>query len=340
MKLHRILLFSIFIFLMSCKDDEIDNELIGCNSDGLLEKFITSNDENIFIYEDGKAYLEDNGSCSFILQYFNPNFLEDNYITNASGTFLIIDGGELFSTKNNFIEGFESYSTFKDMFILSASDTDLYWNSFTLQSPATPEIANYNALRECILEGTCTFIDNKIELVTDPTDTSNKVLKFTSVAPTADMITAKSSISSTINYFEKGSEAWFQADFYIESGIPFSLVDFENAFFDGHPGPRVVIRNNKLEFENKFGAKLNIENTSGITISQNQWFTLKVHLKYSNDTDGIIELWQDGIPIISATGINLPTSNSIQNILEIGVSATSEGSVLLLDNMRISETSF
>jgi len=50
---------------------------------------------------------------------------------------------------------------------MSVSDTNLYWNSFTLQSPAAPEVSDYVALRQCILNGTCTFIDNKIELVAD-----------------------------------------------------------------------------------------------------------------------------------------------------------------------------
>lgn len=54
----------------------------------------------------------------------------------------------------------------------------------------------------------------------------------------------------------------------------------------------------------------------------------------------MIELWQDGDLRISERGINLPTANSVQNRVEIGVSATSVGSVLLVDNMRISETPF
>jgi len=177
-------------------------------------------------------------------------------------------------------------------------------------------------------------------LVTDPANALNRVLKFTSVPPSANMVTAKSSISSSLNYYIKDSGIWFQADYYIGNGMPFSLVDFENAYFNQHPGPRVVIRNNKLEIENKFGAKLNYNNTSGISIPQNQWFNIKVHLKYSNKNDGIIELWQDGTLLISTTGINLPTSNSIQNKLEVGISATSIGCELYFDNMRISETPF
>lgn len=337
--MKQVITLIFFIFLIGCKKNEVSPETNACPSKGLLERFTASNGQDAYIYEDGKLYASTDGQCNFELQYFETNFFEANYLTNADGTFLIVDQ-DLFPTKNNFIEDFESSSLFTDLFISSPSDTDLYWTNFTLQSPAAPEVSDYVALSQCILDGTCTFIDNKIALAIDPEDASNKVLKFTSVAPTADMVTSKSSISSTINFYTKDSDVWFEADYYIESGMPFSIVDFENSYFFGHPGPRVVIRNNTLEFENKFGSKLNIHNNSGITIAKNQWFTLKVHLKYSNVNDGIIELWQDGKPIISVTGINLPTSNAIQNILEVGATASADGCVLLFDNMRVSETAF
>lgn len=341
MKLNNIILACTILLITSCNNsDGVDDDLEGCSTEGLLESFSTPEGDNIFIYQDGKAFLQKEGTCTFALQYFDPDFLEQNYVTNASGTFIKTDEGVLFSAKNNFFETFESYSTFTDLFIKPLSETNVYWNRFTLQSPAAPTVADYNALRACILDNSCTFKDNKIELIPDPTNLSNQVLKFTAVAPTADMVTSKSSIQSTINYFEKGSEVWLQADFYIESGIPFSLVDFENSYFEGSPRPRVVIRTNKIEFENKFGAKTSYKNSSGITLPQKQWFTLKIHLKYSNENNGIIELWQDGVSIISTTGINLPSSNSIQNRLEIGISATSVASVLLLDNMRISDSEF
>jgi len=334
----RYLLLMIIIFMVGCKNND-PSLLSTCSTEELLARFITTNGEEAFIYKDGKLYSSTNGTCNFELQYFDSNFMVSNYLTNSDGTFLLM-GDDLFPTKNNYTEDFEDSSSFKDLFISNPSDTSLYWTNFTLQSPGAPEVSDYVALSQCILGGTCSFIDNKIELTTDPEDALNTVLKFTSVPPTADMVTSKSSISSTINFYTKNSEVWFEADYLIESGMPFSIVDFENSYFFGHPGPRVVIRNNKLEFENKFGNKLNLNNNSGISITKNQWFTLKVHLKYSNSKEGIIELWQDGKPIISTAGINLPTSNSIQNILEVGATASPEGCVLLFDNMRISQTEF
>jgi hypothetical protein len=101
-----------------------------------------------------------------------------------------------------------------------------------------------------------------------------------------------------------------------------------------------LIRNNVLSVENKLGAKKEYFQSSPVNIQTNKWFTVKVHLKFNNGATGIIELWQDGTQVISATGINLPTSNSIQNRVEVGVTSTSVGCVLLVDNIRISASPF
>lgn len=326
---------------MSCNknNDSIDAGNI-CSSDELLEVFTNSDGREIFIYQNGELYSFTDGTCTFELQYFDPNFLEDTYITNTSGTFLIADNNELFPTKNNYTEGFETASSFTDLFISSFGDVDLYWTSITLQSPATPNVSEYIELSQCILNGTCDFIDNKMELFSDPSNNTNTSLKFTCVPPSANMEISKSSIISTLNFYQKTSEVWFEANYYIESGLPFSIVDFENTHFSKNPGPRVVIRNNRLEIENKFGIKINYDNNTETTVPKNEWFTLKVHLKYSNESDGIIELWQDGTLIISESGINLPTSNSVQDKLEIGITASTIGCELLMDNIRISETPF
>ncbi len=330
----------IVLFFLGCDDKIIENGEAGCGREGLLESFVSAEGHEIFIYENGKAYISRNDSCIFALNYFEPGFVEAHYVMTDSGTFLIADEGTLVPTKNDFSEDFDRYTGFTDLFVKSLTDPNLFWTGFTLQSPAAPEIADYVALRKCILAGTCSFIDNRIEIAPDPVDASNNVLKFTSVPPTSEMITAKASIESLVTFFTKGSELWFQADYYIENGMPFSLVDFENAYFYLRPGPRVVIRNNKLNIENKFGAKINYSHDVDITLPQQQWFTVTVHLKFSNSDDGMIQLWQDGTLLISTTGITLPTSNSVQSVLEVGITATPVGSVLYLDNLRISETPF
>jgi len=319
--------------------NKTEDPVIICSSDNLLDAFNTPDGVEVYIYENGELYTNQDGNCVFELQYFDPDILANAYQTNSAGTF-IVSGNDLFPIKNNYIDNFETATSFEGMFVSSLTDTDLFWTSLTLQSPEAPLVEDYVALKECVLDGSCTFKDNKIELAPDPTNGANQALKFTSVAPSANMVTAKASISSQLTYFVQGSDLWFEADYYIESGLPFSIVDFESGYFDQSPGPRVVLRNGKLEIENKFGTKLNYENQTDVPIPSKKWFTVKVHLKYSATENGIIELWQDGQQLISTSGITLPLSIAVIDNLEFGVTATSEGCVMYVDNMRVSDEKF
>ncbi|MEP3211204.1 MAG: heparin lyase I family protein [Maribacter sp.] len=340
---HLVAVF-LLVIQFSCSTDAapvIEGETpidASCSTEDVLDNFVDEIGNDIYIYNDGSLYVNSNGNCEFQFQYFDPDFESQSYTTNATGTFLLSDS-DLIPVKNNFFEDFEK-QRFIDLFVDDVNDTDLYWTSFTLQSPQAKTVSEYVALSKCILEETCDFLDNRIAIVEDPTNSANKVLEFYSVAPTADMVVSKCSLSSVLGYFKKGDDLWFEANYYIKEGMPFTLVDFENSYFEGSPGPRVVIRDNKLEFENKFGAKLRFESNSAAAIAIGEWFTVKLHLKFSNTEEGILELWQDGVQIVSASGINLPTSNAIQNVLEVGISATSSNTVLLIDNLRISDTAF
>jgi len=340
-KYFLILIAFSMLFALSCSDDTSEpviEKTSGCSNEGLLESFTDTGGNSIFIYEDGGAYIESDEACKFELQYFEPDFKTQNYLINDQGTFFLSDGQEI-AVKNNFFETNEA-NRFIDLFANDASDPNLYWSSFTLQSPLAKTVSEYVALSKCILNETCDFRDNRIEIVEDPVDSSNKVLRFESVAPTADMVVSKCSLSSLLGFFEKDDDVWFEADYLVEHGMPFSLVDFESSFFEGSPGPRVVINNGKLELDNKFGAKLRYRSTSQTTVPLNEWFKIKVHLKFSNDENGVLELWQDDEKLISATGISMQTANGIQNILEVGISATNEETAILVDNIRVSSTIF
>lgn len=333
--LLSIMSSSFVLILVSCHDQEN-----ACASKGkVLDSFVTSEGTEVYIFEDGNAYTLSHGSCNFLGQYFDPNFLSNNYAISTNKVELITEDG-LLSIKNEYTENFETYLSFEKLFLRDITETQLYWTSFVLQSPESPTINDYVALRKCILEATCSFLDNRIELATDPINLTNQVLRFTSVPPSSNMVTAKSSIESSISFFRKGDELWFQADYYIESGTPFSIVDFENSYFLESPGPRVVIRNNELSVENKFGKKKEYFQNVPAKLPSNSWVTIKVHFQFSDNENGVIELWQDGTKIISETGVNLPTENSVQNTIEIGITATSVATVLLVDNVTISSSAF
>jgi hypothetical protein len=305
----------------------------------LISAFSSPEGAEVQIYADGNAYINENGICRLIDQYFDPAFM-DRYAITDSGVYIITEDGQLFPTDNDFIEDFESYTEITELFAQSIADTAKHWNAFTLQSPQAKTVQDYVALRQCILERTCTFRDNRFELTDDPLLPGNQTLKFTSVAPSPDMVTAKCSIESTTGFFRKGDDCWFEARYFIESGMPFTLVDFENGHFLQSPGPRVTIRNGSLGIENKFGTKLNYTPLNPPQVPLQTWFRVKVHFHYSEKEDGLIELWQDGQLLLSENGINLPTSNSVQDNLEIGISATSDGAVMYMDDVRISDHPF
>ncbi len=313
-----------------------------CSETQVLSEFTDPDGNALVIYEDGTAYSRNNGKCEFILQYFDPNFAQDNYVESEGRWYLLLENNARFPTKNNFIEDFESYTNLNALFPKTEQDTQLYWVTFVLQSPSAKTVSEYVALRKCILDGSCDFIDNRLRLSPDPVDPDNQVMEFSGVAPTEDMVVSKTSLKSSLSHFTKGEEVWFQADYYFAQGLPFSIVDLENEYFDGGPGPRIVIDRIQLAVENKFGAKKRYRQPTeqAIEVPEKQWVQIKLHLIYDDQGEGLIELWQDGKQLLSQRGITLPSSNSIQNALEIGATAHQEDCKVYLDNIRISDQPF
>jgi hypothetical protein len=157
------------------------------------------------------------------------------------------------------------------------------------------------------------------------------------------MITSKSSIESTITFFRKGENVWFEGKYLIASSqLPYSLVDFENQWFNLSPGPRLVIIDGALAIENKFGLKVMYKQQRSPTLQlpRGQWVNIKVHIGYNNDNTGVVEVWQDGVRIIAASGVTLPTPNSIQTNLEVGITATDNAAEVLVDDIRLSSKPF
>jgi len=328
-------LIAVILSVSSCRD-----ATTGCpDEQDVLTSFVSETDVTGIVTNSGEAYIQDDNGCTFLVQYFTPGF-DSIYIFSDSGLYIQTEEGDLFPVTNSFFDDCENYDTFLDLMATSIEDTDKHWNSFVLQSPLAQTVDEYVDLRACILNETCDFLDNRIDVVSDPVNASNTVIQLTSVAPSENMITAKSSIERTFNYFNKGMDLWFEAKYFIVSGMPFSFADFENSYFDQSPGPRIIVDGNALAIENKFGDKIEYIPLAAPEIPLGQWFTIKVHFQFSETNTGIIELWQDGVLLMSITGINLPLFNSIQNSLEVGVSSTSVGCVLLVDDIRLSPEAF
>lgn len=337
----RFLFSALFsgLFVISCKKKDLPEDQCP-DSSTLLSSFSDNSGNNVKIYSNGEAWILNEETCSFVANYFDPQYIEKNYLITDSVIYIRTDDGDLFKTRNDFFENFETQNDFIDLIATSIADTGKFWTSFVLQSPLAPSVSDYVALRTCILNGTCDFLDNRIDLIQDPENLSNKLLQFSAVAPSANMVTSKCSFESALPYFPQNSDLWFEAKFNVRTNRPFSLVDFENNFFEESPGPRIVFRNNCLAVENKFGSKINYLQDNPIVFPIQTWVTVKIHLKFSSSSNGLIQLWQNGNLILNKSGITLPLSNSIQNSLEVGISATSENSILWVDDIRLSQNEF
>jgi len=73
----NIIIYPVIILLLvnsGCKEDVVESS--GCPDNvPVLESFTTQEGQDIIIYEDGTAYVNDNDICTFVLQYFDPNFV-------------------------------------------------------------------------------------------------------------------------------------------------------------------------------------------------------------------------------------------------------------------------
>lgn len=328
------------LLLWSCSKDLVTED--NCPSDlGIVSEFENEDQEDVIIYDDGSVYFVNEANCQLVGQYFDPGFFENIFNRTDSGVYFVIDESTFLKPVRNTSLDFEGISDPISLFRQELEQTDLFLTNFTLQSPSAPTVAEYVQLQNCILERTCHFIDNRFELATDPTNGSNQVMKFVAVPPVGSMFTSKTSITTTLAFFEKGDDFWFEGSFYIVDNLPTTLADFESSFFLESPGPRMIFRGDKLAVENKFGEKLTFDQPESTAKSfpLGQWVTIKIHLKY-DDSNGVIQVWQDDQLIIDQMGPNIPLDFWVQDRVEMGITATQAACTLLLDNVRFSDEPF
>lgn len=333
-------LLIVFVALASCNQDETPE--LDCMVAGEVVLEYTDTDGRVIrVFDNGDAYIVDGDECNFAVQFFDPGFFSQNYVETDSGTVLIAGDNLYFKPFQSFTEDFEGVTEPLGFFITDIDDRSNFFSAFTMQSPSAKTVDAYVALRQCIFDGSCDFIDNRFDLVPDPTDATNQVLKFFSVAPTSDMVTSKSSISSTLAFFQEGDDFWYEARYYIEDVLPTTIADFESSFFEGSPGPRLIFKGDHLAVENKFNEKITYRQQTGneVAFPLNEWVKVKMHLRYALE-GGIIQVWQNDQLIIDEVGQNIPLDFWIQDRVEVGLTATSDEGVLFIDDIRFDHKSF
>lgn len=296
-------------------------------------------DEDIFTIQGkrvkivgGDAYICRNGRWVFKEKLVREGARHIDIKKTAQGCEAInTRTGEKQPLSSRFSSGFETHS-FLDLFGVDG------WTITTLLSPQADSVKEYVQLNKEIMAGG-KFRDNRIDLVQDNVRSGNSALRFYAVKPGRGMVTSKSLLEKNNLCFAKGDHIWFSGWYYLEKGVPSTLVDFETRRLDQGPGIRLFVRQNKYaSMELKFAHKPQYNQTR-VALPVGKWAHIKLHLWLSNREDGIIEIWQDGDKILSTKGQTLPTHDTVYNSMEVGITATTMETVLIVDDVAVSSES-
>lgn len=99
-----------------------------------------------------------------------------------------------------------------------------------------------------------------------------------------------------------------------------------------------------LSVELKFANKPRFEQPAGaprVQVPMQQWFHLVVHYVLEPNQSGLVELFQDGVQLVSLHGWTLPLANTILNRFLVGITAdnwTGGDTVLYVDDARAATT--
>ena len=293
-----------------------------------------------YSFVEGDAYKYDKSArlWSFVMHVYDPDFFAKNYVVKEGKIFRRDpSSGKLYAMSKRFQADFEGAHTIRELI-----GEKYGWTSMVLQSPQAPTVPDYVKLRMDILTGKIDFGENRVEPSAERAHSGTQSLRTSSVAPTRSMQCAKALLESEMLHFVKGDDYWFSGWYYLESGTPYTLSDIKSGWLDQTPGLRLTLEDGKPEFELKWGGKPRYKQLlpQPIAFPLHQWVHVQIHLKLSDQEDGLNELWLDGRQIIKSHGQNLPLADTVYNHLEVGITATLKDAVVFVDDVRVSDKSF
>lgn len=293
---------------------------------------------------EGNAYRVDksSGKWHFVAKVFHPREMLAAYVTDGDAVYRIDErDGKRFKTTRSLQEDFEGLADGVEG-LRQLIGPERGWGSVTLQSPQTPTVPAYVALRQKILKEGAAFQDAIVAPDSSRAHGGRTALKCVAPAPTKGMITSKSSLSSPLIYFRKGDDVWFRASYYAEETRPLTLMDLECEWIEQHGGIRLYLDEGGLlqaELKALDKPKFKQSLTNAISFPLDRWVNVRAHFLLSDDADGVIQIWQDGTLIVDQRGTTLPLPRAIYTSLEVGISAHSFGNrtaTLWVDDVAIS----
>ena len=297
---------------------------------------------------DGRLYREDADSRKWYYQdtVYQPEEMARAYVQEGGVTYRFdAESGKRVAVRREFSESFEDLDIGVDG-LRQMIGEKRSWGSLTLQSPLAREVPDYVALRSRILKSGQSFLDASV--APDDQHVHSGVRALLCVAPSkpSNMVTCKASISSPLVYFAYGDDFWYQAFYFAEDSLPFTLMDLECEWIKQHAGIRLCITEaGLLEAELKSLDKPRFGQSAAtpVTFPMGRWVKVQTHIHLSNRNDGHVKIWQDDQLIVDANGVTLPLRSAIYSSLEVGISAHSYGNKpckLWVDDIEVSDKPF
>jgi hypothetical protein len=284
------------------------------------------------------------GQCVWVAQVFDPAQVARQYVQKEGQWFRRGDEGEQTYLvpepfRSSFEDGPEGVAGLRTLI-----GPVVGWTELTLQSPITPNVSDYVALRKEILKQNADFRDARVEPLAAAAHTGTRGLRCTCPPPSGGMICTKASLSTGLVRFVRGETLWFQAWFRSASDmLPHTLADFECDYALQSPGLRISLgEEGFLEAELKALSKPRFKQPEDrrVAFPKREW--VRVTVAASLDVlDGHVRIWQNETLVVDARGPTLPFPSGIINSLEIGVSAHSYGNqpaILDVDDITLGHT--
>lgn len=316
--------------------------------DSLVELKNTTDGTTYVLTTDGRLFSVDarNRKWFFLDKVYYPEEMAKAYLHEEGVTYRVEEGGgQRMAIRREFSESFEGLSLGVDGLRELVGEAR-GWGALTLQSPKAREVPDYVKLRNQILKKGQTFLDASVAPDDLHVHGGERALLCVAPAKPSNMVTCKASISSPLVYFEYGDDFWYQAYYYAEDSLPFTLMDLECEWIKQHAGIRLCItERGHLEAELKSLDKPRFRQPvdTPVVFPMGKWVKVKTHIHLSNDSEGYVKIWQDDKLIVDANGVTLPIRSAIYSSLEIGISAHSYGSrqaKLWVDDVQVSDKSF
>ncbi len=280
--------------------------------------------------DDGNVFrvIDERGTWTWVDRIFDPEQIAREFVRDGDALFVVHpESGQRYPLAKHFEEGFEELPEGADG-LRSLIGEERRWTEFTLQTPETPAVPDYVALRTRILQENASFMDASVAPSAIHAHSGQQSLRCICPAKSSRMVCAKASLGTGLIGFEQEDDFWFQAWFRIDGEArPFTLADIEGRHVKESPGVRLML------FEGQYlGAELKAMHkpkyqqspSDRVVFPVNQWVQVTWHV-YLHPDQGRVRIWQDDTIVVDETGPTLPFAGMLYNSLEVGISAHSFG---------------